>query len=116
MPRTPTTRDLTKLKNFPWQYTVWVLLGVVSFLYAQLRYKDSQSEKTCNERIGLYQKAIIKKDSTATYWQSTCINLYNEILYKNNIIDRQQQLINNTDSIARRKLEKPAKQIVKGNE
>lgn len=111
----PTTEQLENAKRFPWQWVAYILLAAVSFLYGQNLLKDKKSEDDCDQRTTVFQKALSKRDSTIFDWQAKYINLSNELLYKNNIIDRQNQVIQNTDSIARKKFEKPAKQIIKSN-
>lgn len=111
----PTKESLENARKFPWQWVVYILLGTVSFLYAQNVLKDKKSDDDCSQRVSTLQKVASKKDSIILDWQSKYINITNELLYKNNIIDRQQQVIDNTDSLTRTKLEKPAKQIVKSN-
>ncbi|OOQ57136.1 hypothetical protein BC343_16585 [Mucilaginibacter pedocola] len=76
----------------------------------------NKGDETCMERITILREVIVKKDSLIVNWQNKYINLSTALLYKNNIIDRQNKLIQNTDSLARVKFEKPAKQIVKENE
>jgi hypothetical protein len=112
----PTTEQLENAKKFPWQWAIYILLAAISFLYAQNLLKDKKSQDECDNRSTTLQKALSKKDSAIFDWQAKYINLSNELLYKNNILDRQQQVIDNTDSIARKRFEKPAKQIVKDHE
>lgn len=112
----PTKDDLNNAKRFPWQWVAYILLGAISFLYAQNVLKDKNANDTCDQRISKLTAVASRKDSIIYDWQSKYINITNELLYKNNIIDRQNQVINNTDSLARKKFEKPAKQIVKANE
>lgn len=106
---TPTEDQLQQARKFPWQWAVIILLCAVSSLFGMVIYND-------RERISNMNKALSKKDSINFDWQSKYISLSNELLYKNNIIDRQKTVINHTDSVARKRLEIPAKQIVKANE
>jgi hypothetical protein len=112
----PTTEDLKNAKKFPWQWAVYTLIAAISFIASQYISRIDKGDETCQQRVTNLQKVAAKKDSIIFYWQGKYINITNELLYKNNIIDRQNQVINNTDSVARRKFEKPAKQILKSNE
>ncbi|WP_114937585.1 hypothetical protein [Mucilaginibacter endophyticus] len=112
----PTRRNLENAKKFSWQWAVYVLLGVISFLYGQVLLKEKNNEDVWKERVANLRVINSKKDSIILDWQSKYINLSTELLYKNNIIDRQNRVIQNTDSLVRKKFEKPAKQIVKANE
>lgn len=109
MIETPAEEQLELSKKFPWQTAVILLLSAVVSLFGMIIYND-------RERIASVNKVIIRKDSIIADWQGKYMNLTNELLYKNDIIDRQQTVINHTDSVARKRLEKPAKQIVKANE
>lgn len=113
MPVQPTITELENAKKFPWQWAVILLCGAVGFVFGLYNLRISKSDATCQDRIERYSAAVARRDSAIFYWQTKYISLSNELLYKNNIIDRQQTVIDKTDSVARRKLEKPAKQIVK---
>ena len=105
----PHEEQLEEARKFPWQWAVIILLTAVSSLFGIIIYGY-------RERITNLNQALSKKDSINLEWQGKYINLSNELLYKNNIIDRQQSVIEHMDSEARRRLEKPAKQIVSANE
>ena len=109
MIETPTEEQLEDAKKFPWQWAVIILLCAVSTLFGMIIYND-------RERIAALNKALVTKDSIIYNWQSKYLGLSNELLYKNNVIDRQNTVLDHTDSVARKRLEKPAKQIVKANE
>jgi cell division protein FtsL len=109
MIETPTEEQLNNAKKFPWQWAVIILLCAVSTLFGLIIYND-------RERITALTKTLLTKDSVINEWQSKYISLSNELLYKNNVIDRQNTVIDHTDSVARKKLELPAKQILKANE
>lgn len=109
MIETPTEEQLQQARKFPWQWAVIILLCAVSTLFGMVIYND-------RERIAAVNRALSKKDSIIMDWQTKYISLSNELLYKNNVIDRQNTVIVHTDSVARIKLEKPAKQILKANE
>jgi cell division protein FtsL len=105
----PDEEQLIKAKKFPWQWAVILLLSAVVSLFGIIIYND-------RERITHLNTALSRKDSINFDWQNKYLGLTNELMYKNNIIDRQQTVIEHTDSVARKRLEKPAKQIVKTNE
>ena len=109
MIETPTEEQLQQARKFPWQWAVIILLCAVSTLFGMVIYND-------RERIAAVNRALSKKDSIIMDWQTKYISLSNELLYKNNVIDRQNTVIVHTDSVARIKLERPAKQILKANE
>lgn len=113
---TPNKKDLENAKKFPWQWVTITLCSAVVTVFTLYNLRINKSDSTCEERIKNYSKAVTKKDSIILYWQTKYIGLSNELLYKNNIIDRQQGVIEKTDSVARKKLEKPAKQIVKNHD
>lgn len=109
MPEIPTTEDLENAKKFPWQMAVIILMGVIGAVFGFYQLRVNKSDETCDQRVTNLMHVNTKKDSIIADWQSRYLILSNELLYKNNIIDR-------TDSITRKKLEKPAKQIIKANE
>jgi len=109
MLNTPSTEQLENVRKFPWQWVVIILCGVVAAIFGIYQLRISKSDDTCEQRVQNLMKVSLRKDSLIADWQTKYINLSNELLYKNNIIDR-------TDSITRKKLEKPAKQIVTANE
>ena len=108
----PKKTDLENAKKFPWQWAVIILCGAIGIIFGLLNLRINKSDATCEERINKYTKALAKRDSAVFYWQSKYIGLSNELLYKNHIIDRQQVVIDKTDSVALKKLELPAKQII----
>lgn len=116
MSEIPTTEELENVKKFPWQWAIITLCGAIAFVVAIVVNRVNKSDQTCEQQVSTLQKVNSKKDSIIFDWQTKYINLSNELLYKNNIIDRQNQVIQSTDSIARKKFEKPAKQIVKQHE
>lgn len=109
MSHTSTRTELENAKKFPWQWVAIMLLSAVVTLFGINNYSYQQ-------RITALSMALSRKDSVIYDWQAKYINLSNELLYKNNIIDRQNQVISKTDSVARNKFEKPAKQIVRSHE
>jgi len=112
----PSKSDLENARKFPWQWTVFMLCGTIAIVFGLLNLRINKSDATCEERISKYSMALAKRDSAVFYWQSKYISLSNELLYKNHIIDRQQNVIAKTDSVARDKLEQTAKQIVKNHD
>lgn len=112
----PTRETLKNTKAFPWQTATWVLISAIIFLVGIYLMRVDKTDETCEQRVASLQRVNQRKDSVIYDWQNKYINLSNELLYKNGIIDRQAQALQKTDSVARKKFEKPAKQIVKQNE
>jgi hypothetical protein len=106
---TPTNSELTNARKFPWHWSVYILLGTVTYLYGQSIADKKRSEDNCSSQAKMLNNSIF-------YWQSKYIERNDQLLYKNNIIDRQQDVINKTDSLARKTFEKPVKQILKNHE
>ncbi|GAA4341577.1 hypothetical protein GCM10023149_53960 [Mucilaginibacter gynuensis] len=113
---TPNKEELDNLKKRPVQWIILTLCSVAAFLFGVYQLRVNKSDENCDQRILTLQRVASKKDSIIYDWQSKYISLSTELLYKNNIIDRQKQVIDKTDSTARTRLEKPAKQIVKSND
>lgn len=112
----PTTEQLENTKKFPWQKAVIVLCGALSGLFGLYVLSRNKGDDTCRQQISALQKDKAKSDSMTFYWQGKYLDITTQLFIKNNIIDRQKQVIDNTDSLVRKKFEKPAKQIVKNNE
>ncbi len=113
---TPSEEQLRTARRFPWQWAVYILMGVAGSLFTFFMLRVNKGDETCEQRIVNLQKAIAQQKAETGMWQGRYINLSTDLLIKNDIIDRQQTVINHTDSIARQRLEKPAKQILKANE
>lgn len=113
---TLTKEELENVKKFPWQWAIMVLCAAISTVFGLYVVSRNKEDENCERHIANLRKVAFRKDSIILEWQTKYINLSTELLYKNNIIDRQNQVIQNTDSLARDKFEKKAKQIITQNE
>ncbi|GAA4327417.1 hypothetical protein GCM10023149_30780 [Mucilaginibacter gynuensis] len=100
---TPNDDELEKARKFPWQWLVFILFGVIGYLFKEYQVKDLVGDDGCKERVATLLKVIPKKDSLIGYWQSKYLNE----------VESNMKYFKNLDSSNRQTLQEPAKALLK---